>query len=178
MFSLIYYAVSLIIKLAPIFEKFIFQTGARVRQFCFLPLVPGVLVARIPVIQATQVQFLGGELRSCFRTTHCCHSENKRTNYIFFLSDTMVGILTSVKYNKCLQNQVNHHCFQKWEDLSIMEKPLLMAHLSCPQHQNKWLGKVVRIQSKFMLFALYLPTCWQTMSSNFQHWISQLSVSH
>ena len=88
MFSLIYYAVSLIIKLAPIFEKFIFQTGARVRQFCFLPLVPGVLVARIPVIQATQVQFLGGELRSCFRTTHCCHSENKRTNYIFFLSDT------------------------------------------------------------------------------------------
>ena len=33
----------------------------------------------------------------------------------FFLSDTMDGILTSVKHNKCLQNQGNR-CFQKWED--------------------------------------------------------------
>ena len=32
------------------------------------------------------MQFLGRELRSCLRTTHCCDSENKRTNYIFFLS--------------------------------------------------------------------------------------------
>lgn len=40
------------------------------------------------VIQATQVQLMGRELRSCFRTTHCCHSENKRTNQIFFPSDT------------------------------------------------------------------------------------------
>lgn len=59
----------------------------------------------------------------------------------FFLSDTMVGILTSVKYNKCLQNQVNHHCFQKWEDLSIMEKPLLDGPSQLPQAPKQVIGK-------------------------------------
>lgn len=86
MFSLIYYAVSLIIKLAPVFEKFIFQTGARVRQFCFLPLVPGGLMARIPECHPGYPGAIPGRGTKILFQDHSLLSLREQKDKLHFLS--------------------------------------------------------------------------------------------